>query len=130
RAAQGLYPPGSTFKIVTALEYIREHPDDWQNYSYTCGGSYTHGDNTIRCFHGSSHGQLDFMHSFAESCNSSFANIGMSLDRKPFLSTLDELLFNQELPVDLACSESGVGLQENSSDEDMIQTVIGQGKTQ
>ena len=70
------------------------------------------------------------MHSFAESCNSSFANIGMSLDRKQFLSTLDELLFNQELPVDLACSESGVGLQENSSDEDMIQTVIGQGKTQ
>ena len=130
RAAQGLYPPGSTFKIVTALEYIREHPDDWQDYSYTCGGSYTHGDNTIRCFHGSSHGQLDFMHSFAESCNSSFANIGMSLDRKQFLSTLDELLFNQELPVDLACSESGVGLQENSSDEDMIQTVIGQGKTQ
>ena len=24
RATQGLYPPGSTFKIVTALEYIRE----------------------------------------------------------------------------------------------------------
>ena len=27
RATQGLYPPGSTFKIVTALEYIRENPD-------------------------------------------------------------------------------------------------------
>ena len=29
RAAQGVYPPGSTFKIVTLLEYIREHPDTW-----------------------------------------------------------------------------------------------------
>ena len=26
RTTQGLYPPGSTFKIVTALEYIRENP--------------------------------------------------------------------------------------------------------
>ena len=26
RAAQGVYPPGSTFKILTALEYIRENP--------------------------------------------------------------------------------------------------------
>ena len=130
RAAQGIYPPGSTFKIVTALEYIRENPDDWQDYSYTCGGSYTHGDNTIRCFHGSSHGQLDFMHSFAESCNSSFANIGMSLDRKRFASTLEELLFDQELPVDLPYSKSSVAPIENSGDEDMIQTVIGQGKTQ
>lgn len=29
RASQGLYPPGSTFKILTALEYIREHPLDY-----------------------------------------------------------------------------------------------------
>ncbi|HJA94393.1 MAG TPA: penicillin-binding protein 2 [Candidatus Eisenbergiella merdipullorum] len=130
RASQGLYPPGSTFKIITALEYIREHPDDWENYSYQCSGSYTYGDTTIRCFHGSSHGQLDFMHSFAESCNSSFANIGMSLDREDFSTTLQELLFDQELPVDIAYSESSVSLNEKSSDADMIQTAIGQGKTQ
>ena len=30
RASQGLYPPGSTFKILTLLEYIRENPDDWK----------------------------------------------------------------------------------------------------
>ena len=28
RATQGSYAPGSTFKIVTALEYMREHPGD------------------------------------------------------------------------------------------------------
>ena len=27
RVTQGAYAPGSTFKIVTALEYMREHPD-------------------------------------------------------------------------------------------------------
>ena len=40
RATQGLYPPGSTFKIVTALEYIRENPTTYQNYSYNCNGSF------------------------------------------------------------------------------------------
>ena len=39
RALQGQYPPGSTFKILTTLEYIREHPDDYQNFNYTCNGS-------------------------------------------------------------------------------------------
>ena len=131
RASQGIYPPGSTFKIITALEYIREHPDDWQNYSYTCSGSYTHGENTIRCFHGSSHGRLDFTQSFAKSCNASFANIGMSLDRQSFSSTLEKLLFDQELPVDIPYSLSHVAQPgETGSDEEMIQTVIGQGKTQ
>ena len=43
RATQGLYPPGSTFKIVTALEYIRENPNTYQNYSYTCNGAFRLG---------------------------------------------------------------------------------------
>ena len=42
RASQGVYPPGSTFKIVTSLEYIRENPNTWPNYTYQCNGSYTH----------------------------------------------------------------------------------------
>lgn len=130
RATQGLYPPGSTFKIATALEYIRENPDTWENYSYQCTGSYTYGDSTIRCFHGSQHGQVDFARSFAKSCNASFANMGMSLDRSSFLSTLEDLLINQPLPVDLTYSESRVQLTADSEDADMIQTVIGQGKTQ
>ena len=45
RATQGLYPPGSTFKILTTLEYIQEHAD-YENYSYTCTGSYTDRKST------------------------------------------------------------------------------------
>ena len=36
RASQGLYPPGSTFKIVTLLEYMRENPD-YADFSFRCG---------------------------------------------------------------------------------------------
>ena len=75
RATQGQYPPGSTFKVVTALEYIREHgnPDD---YSYVCQGQIEAGSNTIHCFGGKVHGQVSFRDSLAYSCNTSFSNIG------------------------------------------------------
>ena len=48
RATQGLYPPGSTFKTLTLLEYIREN-GNYNDYSFKCKGqinidtvSYTH----------------------------------------------------------------------------------------
>ena len=47
RATQGLYPPGSTFKIITALEYIRENPKTYNNYSYNCTGAITKGEDRI-----------------------------------------------------------------------------------
>ena len=75
RVTQGLYPPGSTFKIVTALEYIRENPDTYQQYTYQCNGSISRGEDRIQCYHGSVHGQIGFTRSFAKSCNSSFANM-------------------------------------------------------
>lgn len=130
RATQGMYPPGSTFKIITALEYIRENTDTYQQYSYPCSGSYRHGNSSISCYHGTSHGKVDFMLSFAKSCNSSFANIGMSLDRKAFQETLDDLLFNRELPLTLNYAKSSVNVTDGVSDPEMMQTSIGQGKTQ
>ena len=128
RATQGQYPPGSTFKIITALEYIRENPDSYMNYRYTCNGRYTNGaDINISCFHGSTHGEEDFFKSFAKSCNSSFANIGMSLDRDKFGKTLNELLYNEKLPLDINYNISKLTVDSSLSDYDMSQISIGQG---
>lgn len=129
RATQGLYPPGSTFKMITALEYIRENPDNIDKYSFRCPGYFKQGDNRINCYHGLSHGQVDFVRSFAKSCNSSFANIGMKLDRKAFAETLDGLLFGKDLPLTIRYSRSSTAVSEEISDYDMMQTSIGQGKT-
>lgn len=130
RATQGLYPPGSTFKIVTALEYYRENPDTYRNYSFTCNGSFRVGESKISCYHGANHGSIDFETSFAKSCNSSFANIGMGLDRKQFSETLEALLFNKELPLTLSYAESSATVSDSLSTDEMMQTSIGQGKTQ
>ncbi len=129
RTTQGLYPPGSTFKIVTALEYIRENPDSYKNYTFNCTGSFSDGTDRINCYHGQSHGNEDFALSFAKSCNSSFANIGLKLDKSQFDDTLENLMFNDELPLKMNYSKSRITVNEDSTNADMMQTAIGQGTT-
>ncbi len=130
RVTQGMYPPGSTFKIITALEYIRENPETYNQYRYQCNGRFTHGEDTINCYHGSAHGSVDFKKSFAKSCNSSFANIGMQLDRTKLSNTINNLLFNSKLPVGFAYNQSRLVIDETTPDSDVMQAAIGQGSTQ
>ncbi len=40
RATMGQYPPGSTFKVVTALDYFRTH-GSFNGFSFDCQGSIT-----------------------------------------------------------------------------------------
>lgn len=130
RATQGLYPPGSTFKILTALEYIRENPETWQEYTYDCSGAYEEGGSRINCYHGSRHGEIDFEEAFSRSCNAAFAHIGSGLDRESFAATLDAAFFNNTLPVAFPYSQGSVAPLETLSADEMLQTAIGQGKTQ
>lgn len=129
RATQGQYPPGSTFKLVTMLEYIREHPNDYQDYRYDCKGSYHIGDTDIKCAFGKVHGEVDTRLSIAYSCNCSMINIGLSLDLASYRKTAEQLLFNQELPLTLAYNKSQFVLKEDSSKWDIATTSFGQGKT-
>ena len=130
RATTGLYPPGSTFKIITSLEYIRENMDDYNKYSYQCNGSYRLNKEKISCYHNSVHNRVDLTKSFAKSCNASFANIGMKLDRVAFAKTLDDLLFNKELNLDFLTAISKTPVSEDMEDYEMLQASIGQGTVQ
>ena len=130
RAAQGVYPPGSTFKIVTLLEYIREHPDTWEGFTFDCDGSYEAGDYRISCYHGNAHGHQSLLQAFANSCNGAFASLGLTMDLGQMQNTCGELLFNKDLPVSLAYSKSSYAMGPGASDWERLQTAIGQGNTQ
>lgn len=130
RATQGLYPPGSTFKILTALEYIREHPTDYNNYSYSCSGRFNKGDINLTCYHSTVHGSENFLTSFANSCNSSFANIGIGLDRDKYGAMLNQCMFNAKLPLSCNYTVSNLIVDSSVSDYDMAQIAFGQGKAQ
>lgn len=129
RATQGLYPPGSTFKVLTALEYMREN-SNWEGYHFNCQGEDTFNNVTIHCYNSTVHGDVSLADSVAYSCNTSFANIGMTLNMDSFHKLCEDFLFNQNLPYGGTYTKSSFVLN-GSSDKSLIpQTVIGQGDTQ
>ncbi len=128
RATQGLYPPGSTFKILTTLEYIREHPN-YQDYSYECTGSIAMEHTEIHCYDHAVHGVENLETSFAKSCNTSYANIGLGLDKKKFRQLCDGMLFHKDVPISYPSNQSSFVLTESSNSDEVTQTAIGQGKT-
>lgn len=129
RAAQGLYPPGSTFKILTALAYSRENPDSWEDFTYECDGFLELQGEKLSCYHGKAHGMLDIRAAFASSCNGAFADIGAGLSIPDFRALCESLLFNQTLPYPLPYEKSCFLLAEDASDWELSQTAIGQGQT-
>lgn len=128
RATQGSYAPGSTFKLVTTLAFMRQNPD-YDNYSYNCEGEISGDGITVQCFDHIAHGQEDLRQSLANSCNSSFANIGLQLDRDTYKKTAEDLLFNKTLPDILPYTKSSFTLDKKSPDSEAMITAMGQGKT-
>lgn len=129
RATQGLYPPGSTFKVLTAIEYILENPKTFQGYSYNCEGSGSFEGNIINCYGKEKHGELNLSSSLAKSCNASFANIGMKINKNSFKKLCEKFMFNKSLPVKFEYNKSKFSLDEKSDTGELVQTVIGQGRT-
>lgn len=129
RATQGLYPPGSTFKIVTALEYMREHPSAYNDYHYDCSGIFSFENNKIQCYHKKAHGSQDFTQAFANSCNGAFANLGTELELTSYRNLAEQLLFNRSLPLDIPYNKSTFSMQPDAETWEVLQTGIGQGQT-
>lgn len=129
RATQGLYPPGSTFKIITALQYMREHPGVYNDYRFECDGILEFTNFKIQCYHQNAHGTEDFAKAFADSCNGSFASLGQELDLDGLYALSEQLLFNQEQPLSLPYNKSEYQMKSGAAQWEIAQTVIGQGNT-
>ncbi len=132
QATQGLFTPGSIFKIATTLAYLRSGADP-DSYSYDCDGAISlqsdSGDSYIRCYGGEVHGEEDLTASFANSCNASFANIGVNLTVEQLTDASESLLFNKPLPTAFTTSQSRFSLNSSDSDWQRGATAIGQGDT-
>ncbi len=100
RARYGIYPPGSTFKLVTALAALRKSPAV-AGQTYTCeglpGGRVGHkvrGYGTTRDdpIDHTPHGQVDMEKGIRVSCNAFFAQLGTyDVGAEPLLDTADLL---------------------------------------
>lgn len=75
RALQSNYPPGSTFKIVTALAAL-ETGSARATDKHLCTGALKKGRWDFRCWRRGGHGRLDMRNGLIESCDVYFYRTG------------------------------------------------------
>ena len=68
RATQGLYPPGSSFKVFTMLAGLREGTLRADTV-YRCDGFLVVGDRRFPCHNAAGHGERTLRTALAHSCN-------------------------------------------------------------
>ena len=129
RATQGLYAPGSVFKLFTSLAFIRSNPDLYETYSYECTGEITAGGKTLHCASGKAHGVLDLELAFAKSCNCAYGDMVKKIDESVFQSLCESMLFQQNLPIAFETSQSSFKLSKEDALAFQMDTAIGQGNT-
>ncbi len=82
RAIQAVYPPGSTFKAVTALVALDEGVIT-PSFGFPCGGAYNLCGRPIRCTHAGGGHAANMRAAMANSCNAYFSHLyRLSVDAK------------------------------------------------
>ncbi len=80
RAVQSAYPPGSTWKPITALSALRTRMITPQT-TFHCPGSYKFGTSTFHDWTPSGHGTVDLTRSLQQSCDVFYYNVGANFAR-------------------------------------------------
>lgn len=100
KTVQGLYPPGSTFKMVTALAAL-EAGVIAPGTSVTCPGFVESGGRRFHCWKSGGHGRVDLARSLAESCDVYYYEIAqrVGIDRIAEMGRRLGLGMRHELPM-------------------------------
>ncbi|MDH4321342.1 MAG: penicillin-binding protein 2 [Desulfobulbaceae bacterium] len=78
KTIQGQYPPGSTYKIVTALAGLSEGAMTPDTVIY-CPGHYFFGNRRYGCWKNTGHGPVNLHRALKESCDVYFYQIGQKV---------------------------------------------------
>ena len=125
RATQGLYPPGSTFKIVTLASALANLPD-LDDFAFNCTSYYPVGNYSVT--EASEHGVQTLSQAFVNSCNTTFAALSQELSYDMLGETAQQLGFNENFMFgDLIVYNSSYPI-DNLSAEDLAWSSIGQGR--
>ncbi|MBG0822967.1 cell division protein FtsI [Planomonospora sp. ID91781] len=126
RALNGAYPPGSTFKAVTAVGLLEAGvgPGD----KVTCPKDVNIGGLPIRNSHHAAYGSVTFSDSFAHSCNTTFAPLAKErLGADEMVRTAELFGFNEQLDIGTAEVHGGK-IPRAESDAELAAESFGQGR--
>ncbi len=133
RAISSAYPPGSTFKIVTAAAGLDIGAIDY-NTNFTCHGFIEYGGTRFGCAH--HHGPQNVVLALAHSCNVFFYELGLRLGARGLLPYAKVFGFGEKTEIDLPGENAGLlpspqykrkKFHQNWYDGDTLNLSIGQG---
>ncbi len=125
RATQGLYPPGSTMKIITASLGLNKFPG-LAGETYDCKGEITVQGRVLKDLR--VHGEVNLKSALAVSCNSYFATLGLRLGAKDFTGGLAAFGWGDPLNLDLPLSQIPFDQKSFQDPNGLAEAAIGQGK--
>ena len=107
KSIQAAYPPGSTYKIVTALAGLAEGVID-ENTKFYCPGHYYFGKRIYRCWKHSGHGEVDLRKAITESCDVFFYQVGERVGVDNLAKYARKLGLGQKTGVEMEHEKSGL----------------------
>ena len=103
-AIQGIYPPASTFKIITAAAALEETDLDI-NRKVTCTGKYDSGPRVFKCW--GVHGTVNFFDGMSNSCDVYFYALAASMGPAPIERMERKFMFGRPTGIDLPGEKAG-----------------------
>ena len=107
KALSGQYPPGSTFKMITALAGLQDTIIN-ESTSITCNGSYDLGTSTFKCWNKKGHGATNLRKSLRESCDVYYYQLGEKLGVDKIATAAHAFKLGAPLGVELLNERSGL----------------------
>lgn len=126
RATQGLYPPGSMMKIITAASALKNGIS--KNTTWNGPASLTVSGGKVRNYRDQSSGKMTLSQAMAKSSNTIFAQVGIELQGK-LQATASKFGFNDRPDVDFAMAKSKIYDVGEMDDLELAWTAVGQGRT-
>lgn len=107
RAIRGLYPPGSTFKMVTALAALDAGLITLDD-EITCKGEFSLPDQTYRCWKHHGHGAVNLHRALRESCDTYFYDVALRCGVQRIAKAAHALGLGQDYDCGLPLQKKGV----------------------
>ena len=127
RAIAGEYPPGSVFKIITAIAALEEGKIT-PNTSFYCKGYFSTSYKKFKCWIAEfqrEHGLLSLEDGFKNSCNVYFFNIGKLAGGEAITKWADKMGFGRLCGIDIPGENKGrLPKLSNQSDKDENNPII------
>jgi penicillin-binding protein 2 len=107
RGIQGQYPPGSVFKIITAIAGL-ESGLITPETQLTCSGTFTYGNRDFRCWKEGGHGAINLHRAMVESCDIFFYQVGLKVGVDRIAHYAKEFGFGKKTGIPLPHEKAGV----------------------